>query len=158
MLDKIISGGEPGANRAGWQAARAVGIPIGGWMRKGFLTDDGCRPEFAEQCAAAELPTDDELTCIEENVTASDGTVWFGRTTTPGANATATACLALGRPFLPIYPGASFEPSHVALWIVEQKIKTLNVAGNREREERGIGDSVERFLGAVLKQLGHKPA
>ncbi len=158
MLDKIISGGEAGASQAGWRAAKAVGVATGGSMRKGFLTDDGCHPEFAAQFGAAELPTDGELASIEENVTASDGTVWFGRTTTPGAHASATACLTLGRPFLPIYPGASFEPSHVALWMAENRIKTLNVAGNREHEEPGIGDRVERFLGEVLEQLGHERA
>jgi hypothetical protein len=158
MLEKIVSGGETGASQAGWRAAQAGGIAAGGWMRKGFLTDDGCRPEFADHCAAAELPTASALACIEANVTSSDGTVWFGRTTTPAAHATATACLAQRRPFLPIYPGASFEPSHVALWIAENKIKTLNVTGNREHDEPGIGDHVERFMGAVLEQLGHERA
>jgi hypothetical protein len=32
------------------------------------------------------------------------------------------------------------------------------VAGNRETEEPGIGDLVERFLGEVLQLLGHKRA
>ena len=57
---------------------------------------------------------------------------------------------------MPVYPGALFEPSHVAAWIAENKIKTLNVAGNREHEEPGIGDRVERFLGQVLQHLGHQ--
>jgi hypothetical protein len=34
----------------------------------------------------------------------------------------------------------------------------LNVAGNRESDEPGIGDRVERFLGQVLQQLGHELA
>ncbi len=59
---------------------------------------------------------------------------------------------------MPVYPGASFEPSHVATWIRENQIKTLNVAGNSEGEEPGIGDRVERFLGQVLQQLGHQRA
>jgi Circularly permutated YpsA SLOG family len=155
MLEKIVSGGEPGANQAGWRAAKAVGVSTGGWMRQGFLTEQGRHPEFAEQFAAAELPTDDQIACIEENVTSSDGTIWFGRTTTPCAHATATACLTLGRPFLPIYPGASFEPSHITEWMAENKIKTLNVAGNREHDEPGIGAGVERFLGEVLQRIGH---
>lgn len=57
---------------------------------------------------------------------------------------------------MPVYPDAAFEPSHIATWIIDNAIKTLNVAGNREHEERGIGDQVERFLGAVLEQLGHQ--
>ena len=56
---------------------------------------------------------------------------------------------------MPVYPGTSFEPSHVATWILENAVKTLNVAGNREFEEPGIGDRVERFLIDVLGELGH---
>jgi hypothetical protein len=158
MLEKIISGGQTGADQAGWRAAQAFRVAAGGWMLKGFLADDGRHPEFAEQFAAAELPTDSEPARIEQNVQDSVATVWFGQTTTSGAHATVVACLKFGKPYLPVYPGASFEPSHVATWIMENKIKTLNVAGNREHEEPGIGERVERFLGEVLKQLGHERA
>ncbi len=158
MLEKITSGGETGANLAGWRAALAFGIATAGWMRQGFLTDDGCHPEFAQQFAASELPTDSELACIEENVQDSDATVWFGATTNRNAHATVAACLALGKPYMPVYPGASFEPPHIAEWIGENKVKILNVAGSREHEEPGIGDRVERFLGDVLDQLGHQRA
>ena len=47
MIDRVISGGQTGADQAGWRAAKASGIPTGGWMPKGFLTEDGPRPEFA---------------------------------------------------------------------------------------------------------------
>jgi len=156
MLEKIISGGESGADQAAWRAARGFGVAVGGSVRKGFLTNDGLRPEFAAEFAAAELPTDSEPARIEQNVHDSDATVWFGQTTTSAAHATVTACLTLGKPYMPVYPGASFEPSHVATWILENQVKTLNVAGNREHEEPGIGDRVERFLGEILKALGHK--
>jgi hypothetical protein len=158
MLEKIISGGETGANQAGWRGAKAFGVAAGGWMRKGFLTDDGSHPQFAQQFGAAELPTDSDSARTEQNVQDSDATVWFGQTTTLGAQATVAACLAFRKPYMPVYPGASFEPSHIATWIEENKITTLNVAGNREHEEPGIGDRVERFLGEVLEQLGHKRA
>ncbi len=57
---------------------------------------------------------------------------------------------------MPVDPDASFEPSHIATWIQENQIKTLNVAGNSEAEEPGIGNRVERFIGQVLQQLGHQ--
>ncbi len=34
-------------------------------------------------------------------------------------------------------------------------VKTLNVAGNRESRAPGIKGRVERFLGVVLRRLGH---
>jgi hypothetical protein len=158
MLERIISGGESGANQAAWRAARAFGVASGGWMHKGFLTDDGCRPEFAEQFAAADLPTDAEPARAEQNVWNSDATLWFGATTTSVAHATVQACQKFARPCLPVYPEAAFEPSHVATWIVENRVRTLNVAGNCENDEPGIGDHVEQFLGEVLRQLGHERA
>jgi hypothetical protein len=158
MLDKIISGGQAGAQQAGWRAAKAFGIPVGGWMPKGFLTEDETHPELAEENGAAEWPTDSDLARTERNVQDSDATLWFGETTTAGAQATVGACHRFGKPCMPVYPSASFEPSHVATWIAENQIRTLNVAGNLEGEEPGIGDRVERFLGQVLQQLGHERA
>ncbi len=42
MLEKVINGGRTGSDQAGWRAARAAGIPTGGAMPLGFLTE---RPE-----------------------------------------------------------------------------------------------------------------
>ena len=83
-------------------------------MPKGFLTEDGPHPEFAEQFGAAEMPTDSDAARTEQNVQDSDATLWFGETTTSGAHATVGACHRFGKPCMPVYPGASFEPSHVA--------------------------------------------
>lgn len=156
MLDKIISGGQTGAGRAAWRAARTYGIPTGGWMAPGFLAEDGPRPEFADEYGATETPTDDALAPTEQNVQDSDGTLCFGETTRLSAHATVGACQRLGKPCLPVSPGASFEPAHVATWIAENRIETLNVAGGAESEEPGIGKRVERFLGAVFEGLGHR--
>jgi hypothetical protein len=156
MLDKIISGGQTGAEQAGWRAAKAFGVPTGGRMPKGFLSEDGPHPEFAERHGASEMPTDSVTAQTEQNVQDSDGTLWFGETTTSAAQATVGACQRFGKPCMPLYPGASFEPVHVAAWISENKVTTLNVAGNSESEESGIGDRAERFFGQVLQQLGHE--
>ncbi len=156
MLEKIISGGQSGADQAGWRAAKAFGLSSGGWMARGFSAGDGPHPEFANEYGAAELPADSARQQTEQNVLDADATLWFGVTTTLRAQETVAACLRFAKPCMPVDPTASFEPVHVAAWIVENKIGTLNVAGNREDEEPGIGARVERFLGAVLQQLDHK--
>jgi hypothetical protein len=158
MLDKIISGGQTGANQAGWRAAKAFGVPTGGWMPMGLVTENGPCPEFAERFGAAELTAESNCAYLELNVHDSDATLWFGETTTSGAYATVDACQRFGKPCMPVYPAASFDPSHVAAWIAEHKIRTLNVAGSGESEEPGIGDRVEWFLGQVLQLLGHRRA
>jgi hypothetical protein len=57
MIERVISGGQTGADQAGWRAARAYGIPTGGWMPLGFLTETGPRPEFTELDGATQLET-----------------------------------------------------------------------------------------------------
>jgi hypothetical protein len=156
MLNKILSGGQTGSDQGGWRAAQAFGVQTGGWMPRGFLTENGPRPDFAERFGAGELQADSGPTEPESNVQDSDATLWFGETTTSVAHTTVATCLRLGKPCLPVSPAALFEPSQVAAWIEENKIKTLNVAGSGESEEPGIGDWVESFLRQVLQQLGHQ--
>ena len=158
MLDTILSGGETGADQAAWRAAQAFGVATSGRLPRGVLSEVGPRPEFAARYGAAEMPSENDLARTEQNVQDADATLWFGETTTAGAQATVGACHRFGKPCLPVYPGAAFEPAQVATWIVENRIRTLNVAGNRETEEPGIGARVEQFLGQVLHQLGHQRA
>ena len=156
MIEKIITGGQTGADQAAWRTARTFHVATGGWMPKGFLTEDGPRPEFAEEFGAAEMPSEIAAARTERNVQDSDATLWFGETTTSGAHATVSACRNFGKRCMPIYPSASFEPAQVAAWIARGQFRTLNVAGNRESDEPGIGQRVEMFLGQVLEQLGHE--
>jgi hypothetical protein len=86
----------------------------------------------------------------------SDGTLWFGDWMSPGGKTTLDACRLQGKPFLIVYHGAT-KPSQARDWIVEKGIRVLNVAGNRESKAPGIGDRVERFLGQMFRQLGHRP-
>lgn len=132
MLEKIISDGRAGAGQAARTAATAHRIATGG------STPDGVPPG--------------------PNVRDSDATLWFGDTTTPHAHQFARACQDLGKPFLPVSPDAEFQPTHVAEWIAENRVRTLNVAGNPEADEPGIGDRVEAFLGGVLERLGFERA
>jgi hypothetical protein len=75
MLDRVISGGQSGADQAGWRAARAAGITTGGSMPKGWLTEDGPRPEFAEIYNAVEMPTADYRARTEQNARESNATL-----------------------------------------------------------------------------------
>jgi hypothetical protein len=157
MVEKIISGGQSGADQSGWRAARAYGIPTGGAMPKGFLTEDGPRPEFAELYGAVELPTDDYPARTERNMRDSDGTIWFGDPSTPWGKATLGWCHKAGKTSLSVGEGVT-TPKHVARWVREHNIRTLNDAGNRaSKAPDDFGDRVERFLGQVFRQLGHRP-
>jgi hypothetical protein len=43
----------------------------------------------------------------------------------------------------------------LAGWLNAKGVRVLNVAGNRESRQRGIGARVERFLRDVSRRLGH---
>jgi predicted Rossmann-fold nucleotide-binding protein len=45
MIEKIISGGQTGADRAALDVAIKLGIPYGGWIPKGRITEEGSLPE-----------------------------------------------------------------------------------------------------------------
>lgn len=147
----IISGGQTGADQAGWRAARAAGLPTGGAMPRGFKTEDGPRPEFAAMYGARELATDDYPARTQRNVIESDATIWFGDPTSKGGDCTLTNCRAFNRPCLVVAEGV--RPSEVAAWIVEKGVKVLNVAGNREGTAPGIGQRTEAFLARVFARL-----
>jgi hypothetical protein len=100
MLERVISGFQTGADIAGIYAARAHGIPTGGAMPRGFLTEDGPRPDYAELYGAVELPTPSYPERTRRNVADGDGTLWFGDWHSPGGKATLDACRLQGKPFL----------------------------------------------------------
>src|SRR5690242_12406375 len=102
MLSRIKSGGQTGADQAAWRAARAAGIPTGGAMPLGFLTEAGPRPEFAELYGAYQLVVPDYEARTRINVRDSEATVWFSSEKSPGCSATLRACRELSRPWYPI--------------------------------------------------------
>jgi hypothetical protein len=166
MLDRIVSGGQTGADQGALRAARAAGVPTGGWAPKGWLTegpiDPGtCKPwpkdvaarELLEGFGLVECPERGYPPRTRANVRDSDGTLWFGSHDSRGYATTHDAALAIGKPFAIVYAGAT-RPSHVAVWVRDNGIRVLNVAGNRESVSPGIGVRVERFMNAVLRRLG----
>mgnify|MGYP000918852238 CR=1 FL=1 len=45
MLEKIISGGQTGVDRAALDVGLALGLPVGGWCPKGRRAEDGVIPD-----------------------------------------------------------------------------------------------------------------
>jgi len=75
---------------------------------------------------------------------------------TPGGRTTLEAVRKIGKTGLRVEEEVT-RPSHVVAWLREHNVRVVNVAGNRESKAPGIGDRVERFLGAVFRRLGHRP-
>lgn len=150
-LERVISGGQTGADRAGLIAARAAGLPAGGWMPLGFRADDGDHPEFAQRFGCEEMDSRKYPPRTAMNVKMSDGTLRFATNwDSAGERLTFKLCEKYGKPYLDVTPGGETTPAEVAAWIAAQGIRILNVAGNSERTAPGIQEFVVEFLEAVF--------
>jgi hypothetical protein len=166
-ITKIISGGQTGADQAGLAAGKELGLETGGWMPKGFRTDDGARLDFKQLYSMLEHEKFTYPPRTELNVQISGATFLFGNLISPGTKLTQRFCLKHGKRhfFVPWKPGQSM-PTTEAEWSSATEpfrdwlnrysdFDTLNVAGNRERTNPGIFLACKEFLVRSLKiELG----
>jgi hypothetical protein len=159
MIERVISGGQTGADQAGWRAARACGLKTGGWMPRGWLTEDGPRPQLAELYGAEEYHTPSYSDRTRANVRVSDATLIFAvDPDSPGSKATALAAYRAVRPCVVVKVNldesiAPHRPQAIVQWVRDKQIRILNIAGNRESKAPGIGAWVERYLTEVFRLL-----
>jgi hypothetical protein len=151
MIEKIISGGQTGADRAGLDAAIACGIPHGGWCPKGRKAEDGCIPETYN---LTETEGASYLARTERNVKHSDGTVIFTIGVLAGGSArTADFARRHRKPWVHLDLAAlSDEEAGAALtsFVEQSELRVLNVAGSRGSSNPGLSDRVYRVVCAVL--------
>ena len=158
MITIVISGGQSGADQGAWRAAQACGIETGGWMPLHFMTEHGPDGSLGRLYSAKAMPTESYAARTARNVRESDGTLWIGTTGTPGAKTTLEVCELWRKPVMLVTPSDIVLPSDVVAWQRRNpEIKRLNIAGNRESKNPGIGARVERFLNAVFKRV-NEPA
>ena len=153
-LQRIVSGGQTGADQAGLRAARAAGIETGGWAPKGWATEDG-PAEWLADFGLTECPTPGYPPRTLANARDSDGTIWFGSTDSSGYLATINACRLLGKPYLTV-PEGTARPSEVIEWMTSHRISVLNIAGTRESKNVGLAEQVEVFLTRVFGSIQHE--
>jgi hypothetical protein len=118
MLDRIISGGQSGADQAALRTARAMGVPTGGTAPRGWLAEVLVEDEHGPiRWKASPCPWLADFGLVEcerpgykartaRNVRDADATLWFADWHTPGATATLGSCRALYRPFDHDGPGS----------------------------------------------------
>ena len=140
MLKKIISGGQTGVDRAALDAAIRMGIPHGGWIPKGRLTEEGPLPDTYH---LDEMETDSYPERTEKNVVISDGTLIISRgALTGGTEYTRKMILKHGKQMLHIDLALHANPldaaSLVSSWIDMHNIEVLNVAGPRASKDPNI--------------------
>lgn len=150
MLKKIISGGQTGADQGALDAAIELGIPHGGWIPKGKLTEDGPLPA---KYRLKEMPTKSYPKRTEQNVIDSDGTLIISRgPLTEGSAYTQKMALKHARRFLHIDLNeipVSFAASEIVQWLFENDIEILNVAGPRASKDPEIYDDVKNIVEGI---------
>ena len=131
-LEKIISGGQTGADQGGLDGAIACGIPHGGSIPAGRKTEAGMLPLSYDM---TELASDRYNDRTERNVIDGDGTLILSHGPLTGGSAlTEKIALRLDKPCLHIdFSRLSMDQAYrrTADWIERSGIKVLNVAGPR---------------------------
>lgn len=135
-LRRVISGGQTGVDRAALDAAMEAGLEVGGWCPAGRRAEDGRVPE---RYALDETPSAEPEERTAWNVRDSDGTLaLFIGPLRGGTELAVQTAHRLGKPLLVVDLARPTEAAEVARWIAVFGIRTLNVAGPREGESRGI--------------------
>lgn len=152
MIERIVSGGQTGADRGGLDAAIGCGIPHGGWCPKGRTAEDGTIPA---QYQLVETDGSSNLARTERNVKRSDGTaiVTLGELE-GGSLRTADFARRHRKPWRHFrLEGMSDEQAAEDLrrFVTEHGIKVLNVAGSRESREPGLYRRVRAVVYLALQ-------
>jgi hypothetical protein len=148
-MRKVVSGGQTGVDRAALDAARALGLPCGGWCPRGRLAEDGpIDPAYP----LVETPGVDYAQRTEWNVRDSDGTLVLVRGRSAGGTALTIALARRhGKPLLVLDLTRDPSPDEALRWIEAGRIGVVNVAGPRESQNPGIGTEAREFLERLFR-------
>lgn len=153
MIEKVVSGGQTGVDRAALDVALSANMDCGGWCPQGRRAEDGPIPD---RYPLTETDSGAYVARTRLNVEDSDGTLIVTRgRPTGGTRRTAEHARFVGKPVLVIdlKSATTQEATQLAgvrAWIAENGIRVLNVAGPRESTRPGIHDAATVFLRALL--------
>jgi hypothetical protein len=152
---RIVSGGQTGVDRGALDAARAAGVPIGGWVPRGRWAEDGRVPETYHELR--ETGSADPAQRTRRNVEDSDGTLLVSHGPLVGGSAlTRSVAEALDKPCLWLdleSLSAADAVARVRRWVHQNGIRTLNVAGPRASEDPNGYAAAFGLMGAVLSRV-----
>lgn len=159
MLERIISGGQTGADQGGLDAAIRLGCPHGGWCPAGRRSEDGpisLKYQLQEHAEWAYPPR------TRQNIQESDGTLIFtAGEPTGGSKLTASLCKELCKPCLHVdvglISGKVLDPDVAVDQIIDfidvYGLKTINVAGSRESTVPGLQAMVAHLMWEVMTEM-----
>ena len=157
---KIISGGQTGADRAALDVALELGIPIGGCLPKGRKDENGDILPADRYVNMQESDSDDVNTRTELNVRDADATLIFSHGALFGGSAyTELMAHRYGKPCLHV-DFTQYDADQAVLlvksWLSETDRRILNVAGPRASDDPEIYAKVRDVLQRVVLQSNVK--
>jgi len=152
---KVVSGGQIGADIAGLKVAKLLNLKTGGWIPAGFRTKAGNKPSYGVEYGLVETPELGYKPRTFRNVRDSDATIRLAvNFNTPGEVCTLKAINRYNKPHLDVRfrlhggrPTPTLSPAEVRVWLAENNVEVLNVAGNALTPLEG---PVYEFLYRVL--------
>ena len=159
MVNRIVSGGQTGADRAALDFALHLGIECGGLVPNGRMAEDGVIPAHFPNLVETE--SDDSSIRTAHNVRDSDATLLITQGAPTGGSAfTVEAAMRLGKPILHvdlIRKSVEHVLPQVCQWLRDLQPVILNVAGSRASEDHEIYDLTKALLeGAILHGNGNR--
>ncbi|MFO8111981.1 MAG: putative molybdenum carrier protein [Desulfosalsimonadaceae bacterium] len=150
-IQKIVSGGQTGADRAALDFAIEYGIEHGGWVPEGRRAEDGILPM---QYNVVELPGGDYPDRTARNVMDADGTLIISHgELTGGSLLTRALAEKQGKPVFHVDMGRliAFDAAiDIHEWMAANDIEVLNVAGPRESKDPAIYKTTRNLLETVF--------
>lgn len=153
MIEKVVSGGQTGVDRAALDAARAADIACGGWCPRGRRAEDGPIPGIYP---LRETPGNEYIERTRLNVEGSDGTLVITRgRPTGGTQRTVRHAGRIGKPvnIVDLDHPLPEAIERVGRWLSENGIQVMNVAGPRESTIPGIYEAANAFLHSLFADL-----
>jgi hypothetical protein len=150
-LQKIVSGGQTGVDRAALDTAMAHGVDVGGWCPKGRRAEDG---DIPERYPLKETPRAAYEQRTAWNVRDSDGTLIITDGALEGGTAlTLSEAEQQGRAVLHVHLDDPVPVEMIRAWGEEHDLRVMNVAGPRASEVEGIYEAACAILDAFLAAL-----
>jgi hypothetical protein len=139
VIARVVSGAQSGADQIALEVAAELGLPTGGWIGKGAITEDGPRPELIGRYGLAELATAEYPARTRMNVFGSDATLLVCHDSgSPGTKLVRRLARECDdRPLRVVDLNRDRNPLPTVEWlrelaeVVYGQALTLNIAGNR---------------------------
>ena len=137
-------------DRGALEASLDMGIEHGGWCPKGRRSEDGQVPNIYNlvETSSKEYPPRTKM-----NVESSDATLIITKGVSGrGTQLTIRYCKAYNKPYMVVDLLDNLDHLPIILWLENNDVKCLNVAGSRESTHSGIQHQTRNFIYEVLKK------